>query len=97
MKSFRVDDEVTIPCDIGPGAFPGENLVTFDTVSGPISGFVSDDIVMKTEGDTAYIRAIVKDINVDTITIWIQGSFFTTTGLAYLAADWAKSELRLIN
>ncbi len=35
---FKKWDVVAVPCDVRPGAFPGEFLVTTETVNGPISG-----------------------------------------------------------
>jgi len=40
MANFKRGQTVGVPCEIQPGAFPEENLVTITTDSGVVSGFV---------------------------------------------------------
>lgn len=94
MVSFTPGQSIRIRCEVQRGAFPTEALVTFETAEGPVSGFVRSNSVERTEGHEGYIRAIVKEVPRDTITVMVQGSFFTTTGLAYLNRDWAKSHVK---
>ena len=42
MSGMNVGDVIGIQCDIRPGPFSGERMITFDTVDGPISGFVRE-------------------------------------------------------
>ena len=94
MASFAPGQSIRIRCEVQRGAFPTESLVTFETVEGPISGFVRSERVERTEGHEGYIHATVKEVTKDTLTVVVEGSFFTTTGLAYLSRDWAKSHVR---
>lgn len=84
MIRFEPGQMVYIPCKVTSGAFPHELLVTLDTKDGPVSGFVSEEILRNVRDDQAEIIAKVKETKDDTVTVWIRGHFFTTTGLAYL-------------
>lgn len=94
MAKFNVGEIVEIQCEVQAGAFPTEVLVTLDTVEGPISGFVRKEAIKRVKGHEGYIRATVKDVSADTLTVVLQGSFFTTTGLAYLKRDWANAHVQ---
>jgi hypothetical protein len=95
MADFKPGQTVVIPCDVKSGAFPGEFLITFDTVDGPVSGFVNQDKILNVKDDKGYIKGAVEAVSDDTVTVWVRGSFFTTTGLAYLSHEWARSNLRV--
>jgi hypothetical protein len=96
MKKFELDDQVLIQCDIGPGAFPTEFLVTFETIEGPISGFVRrENVIRSDKGDVGYINGIVKEVTDTVITVLVKGSFFTTTGIAALERDWANTHVKV--
>jgi hypothetical protein len=94
MSQFSVDQQVKIPCEVQRGAFPTELLITFETVDGPISGFVRSEDVQRVGGHHGLISAVIKEISSDTITVNVKGSFFTTNGLAYLKRDWAASNVQ---
>jgi hypothetical protein len=94
MPKFVPGQVVMIRCDIQPGAFPTEVLVNFETAEGPVSGFVRSNNVERTGEDEGFIRATVQEVSAHTITVVVDGSFFTTTGLAYLNRDWANSHVR---
>jgi hypothetical protein len=94
MSQFSVGQPVKIPCEVQRGAFPTELLVTFETVDGPTSGFVRSEDVQRVDGHHGLISAIIKETSSDTITVIVKGSFFTTTGLAYLKRDWANSNVQ---
>jgi hypothetical protein len=93
MAGFEVGQTVHIPCELQPGPFPTEYLVTFEAVEGPVSGFVRAQDVSRNAGGKAYISALVKEISADTLTVIVKGSFFTTTGLAHLNSGWANSNV----
>lgn len=85
MSMIETGTEIKIPCEIAEGAFPKEHFVTFNTKTGPVSGFVaSDQIETDDQGNTFLIGSVI-DVDEDTITVRIEGEFFTTTGLAYLS------------
>ena len=92
MPGFESGQEVGIPCEKAQGAFPGESLVSFETVDGPLSGFVNTEELIVFQ-DQTFLPGVVKEVTRESVAVWVKGSFFTTTGLAYLAADWAKSNL----
>jgi len=95
MQEFEIGQAVGIRCDIEQGPFPGEYLVTMNTIDGDISGFVNEaDITI--EKDVGYIHGVVHEVTDEMIGVRITGSFFTTTGLAHLSSDWAKSNLQLL-
>ena len=94
MQKFAVGQTVRIPCEVQRGAFPTEKLVTLETAEGPISGFVRAENVVGIKGHDGFIEATVEAISSDTVTVFLRGSFFTTTGLAYLNRDWADSNLQ---
>ncbi len=78
----KVGQEIGVRCDMAPGAFSDEYLVTIETVSGPVSGFVPEKSVIQTDNAEKFVRAIVKTVETQFIGVWMGGSFFTTTGLA---------------
>lgn len=96
MSRLEAGLEVGIPCDVRPGAFSDEYLVTIESLSGPVSGFVGRATVFGVEDDSGYLKAIVQEVTNDTVTVWIRGSFFTTTGLADLSYEWARSNLQTV-
>lgn len=86
MTDLRPGTKIAIPCRAFEGAFTGEFLVSFDTKEGPVTGFVGeDDIIYK--NDQAYVMGEVRDADAETLTVLVDGSFFTTTGLTYLSPN----------
>lgn len=81
-------DVVGVPCQVKPGPFSNELLISFDTISGAISGFVREN-ELRQEGEKWYVRAVVQSTQPDSITVRIRGSFFTTNGLATIPAGTA--------
>lgn len=94
MGSFQAGQHIAIPCEIQPGPFPDERLISVQTESGPVSGFVNAEDLLNVEDGKGRIRGVVREATEQTLTVWISGSFFTTNGLAYLSRDWAKSHVR---
>jgi hypothetical protein len=96
MAQLKPGDQIEIQCDIGPGAFPTEILVTFETADGPVSGFIrKENVIRKDRGDVGYIRGTVQEVEEDIITVLVKGSFFTTTGIAALKRDWADKHVQV--
>lgn len=91
--AFKPGETVAIHCDIQPGPFPGEFLVTVQTAQGPISGFVRQDQLVELGGNKQ-LRGVVKETETDHLLVWLHGSFFTTTGLADLSREWARSNVQ---
>jgi hypothetical protein len=94
MARLEIGQQVGIPCDVGHGAFAEEYLVTLITVEGPVSGFVSQENLIETEAGKGLLKGVVVELEEETVTVKVRGSFFTTTGLAYLPKDWASSNLK---
>ncbi len=74
-------DTVGIQCTVQPGPFTGERFISFDTVDGPVSGFVKDENLTE-RGTQWYVRAVIQSIQNDVLSVRVKGSFFTTNGLA---------------
>jgi hypothetical protein len=64
-----------------------ELVVTIDTAEGPISGFVKTAFVTMTGERSGYIVGQIVDLNDSTVQVRLPGSFFTTAGLASVAAS----------
>jgi hypothetical protein len=47
MATFKRGQMVGVPCEIQPGAFPEENLITITTDAGVVSGFVNSTYIQK--------------------------------------------------
>ena len=93
MKDVVIGQEIGVRGDVNPGPFGDEYLVTIETISGPISGFVPERDVKNVHNGEGLVRAIVKAIDTNVITVWISGSFFTTTGLAQIPPHIAAAAL----
>jgi len=87
MAQLEIGQLVGIPCDVGEGPFAGEALVTFQTIKGPVSGFVSKDDLKDIANGSGVLRGVVMEIDDDTVSVRIRGSFFTTTGIAYFSPE----------
>ncbi|MEX2199879.1 MAG: hypothetical protein WD711_00675 [Dongiaceae bacterium] len=94
MANFVPGQSIRIHCEIQRGAFPTEALVTFETVEGPVSGFVRNEDVERVAGHDGYLLATIKEVTKDFLAVMVRGSFFTTTGLAYLNHDWATANVK---
>ena len=86
MTLLNKGDYIHVPVEVGSGAFAGECLITFDTIDGPISGFIGCDQVI-TQGDIKAISAKVLEVDSGRIAVRLHGSFFTTTGLAHISTS----------
>jgi hypothetical protein len=85
MTKYLIGQKLKIPCEVSPGPFSDEWLVTFDTIYGRVSGFVSADDLVDVEDDKGFLRCeIVRTTPEGVIIVRVNGSFFTTNGLAYL-------------
>ena len=93
MNTFEPGDSVAVPVALQPGAFPGEYLVTIDTRSGAISGFVRDQDIAESDKS---IQAVVVEANSLSVSVRLSGSYFTTNGLAEFASDWARQNVKVI-
>jgi hypothetical protein len=90
MSGMKVGDMIGIQCDVRPGPFSGERMIKFDTVDGPISGFLRDyDLTQK--NSQWYVRAVIQNIGEDTLEVRVKGSFFTTNGLATVPRRYAMA------
>ncbi len=88
MAGFTVGELVGIECTVQPGPFSDERLISFDTVSGPVSGFVQESD-LKQVGDKWRVRALILAIRGDILEVRVRGSFFTTNGLAAVPQRYA--------
>ena len=90
MTEFQIGKIVGVPCQISSGAFSEEKFITLESDQEIITGFVNDRLLFNIEGKRGYVYGIVQEINTPTIDVWIEGSFFNTSGLAKFDIDWAN-------
>ena len=86
MTNFKTGEHTWIKCNAQPGPFPSEMAVEFESVDGPISGFVQEKELRQID-DEWLIHAQIKAIHNDVLEVWVQGSFFSTNGLANVTSD----------
>lgn len=91
MGKFEPGEIVAIPATLQPGAFPGEYLVTINTLSGDISGFVRDQDVVEPKHT---IRAVVRESRGASLLVKLSGSYFTTNGFAEFSSAWATQNIK---
>ena len=80
---FKKGEIVGIPCEVGPGPFSHEKLITFKSLHGHISGFVRT-LDLRQIDDQWQVRARVLEVNDDDMAVWVWGEFFQTSGYAKL-------------
>jgi hypothetical protein len=91
MPGIKVGDVIGVQCRVQPGPFSEERLVSFDTVDGPVSGFVREANLREVEGQW-FVRAVVQGIHdEDILEVRVRGSFFTTNGLANVERRFAMA------
>jgi hypothetical protein len=94
MAEFRPGQLVHVPCEVQPGPFPDEFLITIKTDSGVVSGFVRAKDIVREEGSRGYLHGRVAAVTPTVVTVHLPGSFFTAaSGRAALPADWARTHL----
>lgn len=86
-----IGESVAVPCEVSDGPFPGEKLVTIDTIDGPMSGFVDDTLIETLRDGRSSLVGQIKEIHGNVFTVLLKGSFFTSTGLAYMAEENVKA------
>jgi hypothetical protein len=88
MSQIKPGDEIGIQCEVTQGPFSDERLVSFDTLDGPVTGFVAVDDLRNT--DTGWlVRAVVLSLEDDSVMVRVRGSFLTTNGLASIPRERA--------
>lgn len=88
MNKPNVGDKIRVPCSVQPGPFAGEFLIQVETVNGPVSGFVTEENLVRKD-DEAFVRGVVLEVLDSTMQVKIKGSFFTTNGLATIPEQMA--------
>lgn len=86
MADFAIGSYIAIPCKVNPGPFDEEVLVEFDTLDGVVSGFARQANIKEMEGQH-FIRGKVLEVRQGVVTAMVEGSFFTTNGLAKFTPD----------
>lgn len=87
---FQTGDFVGVRCEVKPGPFDGERLITVNTVDGPISGFATESELRQSD-EQWEVRGKIREVNGNIITVLIYGSFFTTNGIASITSDLAMA------
>ena len=80
---------VWIPCESKSGPSADERLVSFETLSGRVTGFVKTGDLKDKGAEGWAIRAAVLRIKGDAVEVRVFGSFFNTNGLADISRDMA--------
>ena len=86
MTNYETGEYIWIKCNAQPGPFPGEMAIEFESVDGPVSGFVQEKELRKA-GDDWLIHARVNEVHGSVLEVWVEGSFFSTNGLANINRD----------
>jgi hypothetical protein len=86
--AMQIGDIIAIQCEVRPGPFEGEQMITFDTVDGPISGFVRST-ELRQQDSQSYVRAVIQNIKEDVLEVRVRGSFFNTNGVASVRREYA--------
>ena len=94
MTEFEIGDIVGVPCVISSGAFSDEKFITLESAQEIITGFVNDNLLHKIEGNNGYVYGVVQEIEEEIIKVWIEGSFFNTTGLTKFNIAWANDYIK---
>jgi len=87
MAKFNKGDVVGIPCSVDDGPFEDERVVEFDSIEGRVSGFARQANLYQIKDGDWHLKGTVISSNEKTVTIMVEGSFFSTNGLANFAAD----------
>ena len=88
--AFKAGDMIGVRCDVQPGPFEDEKLITIQTIEGAISGFVKRNELRELP-ERWEVRAEVREETAAYLEVWIQGQFFTTNGIANIAPDLAMA------
>lgn len=88
--AFNAGDFIGVVCEVQPGPFDDEKLVTVETTDGAISGFVKTS-ELRQSGKNWEVRGKVQSVGDTSITVWILGSFFTTNGIAKIPSRLAMA------
>lgn len=84
MTGVNIGETIYIPVETGAGPFAGEHIISFETLDGPVSGFIRHDQVIN-NGGGCVVEATVLAVEPHRIAVQLHGSFFTTTGLAHIS------------
>ena len=80
---------VRIKCTVQPGPFSEERLVSFDTITGPVTGFVREGNLVNRDNNHWLVQGTVIAVDRDVIEVRVEGSFFTTNGIATISKEMA--------
>ena len=82
MEKFELGTLIGVKCEVQPGPFSDELLISVETMEGPISGFVRRSELREEKNGNWSVRGTILSVESDSIKVRIRGSFFTTNGLA---------------
>lgn len=96
MPGLKPGQTVFVRCEIQPGAFSDEYLITIHTDKGVMSGFVKGIYLRKPQPGPGLVSSQVLAVQSGQITVRFPGSFFTTaSGVTSFSSDWANENLEL--
>jgi len=86
MQNVQTGSLIGIPCKVSDSAFDGEVIVEFDSLTGWIAGFARAANVRETDAGKL-IEAEIISVEEDHLVVNVDGSFFTTNGIATIQPD----------
>lgn len=86
MQKVELGGLIGIPCKVSDGAFDGEVIVEFASLTGWIAGFARTANVRETEAGNL-IEAEIVSVEDDHLVVNVDGSFFTSNGIASVQPD----------
>jgi hypothetical protein len=96
VQKFTLHQILRIPCEVRPGAFSTEYLITVRTGEQTVSGFIKKNEVESVRDGKGFIRGKVIKVEKNSITVQFPGSFFTTAaGVASVSSGWASQNFQL--
>jgi hypothetical protein len=85
MGSVSVGSNIQLRCDVKPGPFEHERMVSFEAIDGHVSGFVKTSELSQI-GAYRYVRCVVEAVFEDDVTVRCRGDFFTSNGRATVSS-----------
>ena len=91
MAKFVTGDLIGIPCKVEEGPFDNECIVEFESSDGTVSGFTSSANIRE-EGGRHFIKGQILAVEGEALRVRVEGSFFTTNGLATFSSERARAQ-----
>jgi len=95
MSGLTVGKKVKIPCNIQPGAFSSERLITIETDETIFSGFINIEHLEEETESRGYVVGTIMSVDPEYYTIKTPASLFTSAaGRTSINSAWATEHLQ---